>query len=438
MADAFTDNCGLVLQDTGENIGTWGTELNNLEITYTDSILGGTLSVSLASSNVALTQAQRRNLAFALSGTLTADLTITFPLNFNSATVATGGFFIFDNATSGAFTVTVKTVASGSTGVVVPQGKRAILYSNGTNVTYANDGGYAAFKNYAGNPNGAVTGYSGSAASGRPADMLWDQTNHIMYVSGGSGSVGTSGTVWYNDNISSSGLIGTVPISQGGTGHVTALAARGSSGLNIDQATSTSFNADSTIAATTRTVMSSATAMTASHILTLPAANSVNAGQALNVRDASGVVGTYTLTLLAAGSDAVNGGTTFVITTQYAGAELVSDGSSKWSVESILPNAGAYTASGGITLTNTNFTLDTNNSLGIGSSVIAVVADAGAGTLANGSTIAGSSLLLATLTYNGGLDTGSWATGAALSGVWRNISGRTLTYTTGGMFIRTS
>lgn len=193
MADSFTDNCGLVLQLTGSNVGTWGSEQSTLDFTPIDSVLGKTLAVSLASSTVNLSQSQRQNLAYALSGTLSANIIITFPLGFNSATVACGGTFVFDNQTTGAFTVTVKTVASGSTGVVVPQGLRSTLYSNGTNVYYASDGDYAKFNSYAGNPNGNVTGYPASAT--RPADSIWDRTNFTLYISYGNGA-GAAGTVW--------------------------------------------------------------------------------------------------------------------------------------------------------------------------------------------------------------------------------------------------
>lgn len=177
---------------TGSNSGTWGSDLNTNDITITDSILGKTLAVSLASSNVDLTTTQRQNLAFALSGTLSADITITIPLNFNSATVACGGSFIFNNQTTGAHSVTVKTVASGSTGVTVFQGVRAILYSDGTNVYNANDGGLGTASKiltYPGNPNGVVSCNPGSATM--PADVLWDRVDDALYVC-------TGGTSWAN------------------------------------------------------------------------------------------------------------------------------------------------------------------------------------------------------------------------------------------------
>lgn len=182
MVDAFT-NRGLVLQVTGSNVDTWGDELNVSDITITDSILGATLSYALSAGTSNLTQTQSQNLAITLTGALAGDAILTLPLNFNSATVAIGGTFVFNNQTTNAHTVTVKTVAAGSTGVAIPQGLRAILYSDGTNVYSANDGGKgSAFSvnTYAGNPDGVVTCIPGSATT--PADMLYDRTNNILYA----------------------------------------------------------------------------------------------------------------------------------------------------------------------------------------------------------------------------------------------------------------
>ncbi|MBN9304119.1 MAG: hypothetical protein BGO82_17235 [Devosia sp. 67-54] len=126
-----------------------------------------------------------------------------------------------------------------------------------------------------------------------------------------------------------SGVTGTLPLANGGTGQASAAAARGASGLNIDQAT-THGDSDYTIAATDRSVITSAS-LTAARTWTLPAANSVNAGQHLVVADmAGGINGSNTLTLQRAGSDTINGSASAVLGSQYAYADLISDGVSKW------------------------------------------------------------------------------------------------------------
>ncbi len=77
---------------------------------------GGTLT---------LTASEASNPVIAISGTLTSNLTVVVPNGSNR-------LWAFYNATSGAFTVTVKTVSG--TGVTIAQGKRNLVYSNGTNV----------------------------------------------------------------------------------------------------------------------------------------------------------------------------------------------------------------------------------------------------------------------------------------------------------------
>jgi hypothetical protein len=78
-----------------------------------------------------LTLDQCQNLFFALTGTLTANVTVFVQ--------AVGGIWSVDNQTTGAFTVTFKTLAGGSTGVAVVQGVRSLIKSNGTNVNFADD-----------------------------------------------------------------------------------------------------------------------------------------------------------------------------------------------------------------------------------------------------------------------------------------------------------
>jgi len=126
------------------------------------------------------------------------------------------------------------------------------------------------------------------------------------------------------------GVAGVLPLANGGTNQATALAARGPSGLNIDQRTAVS-NADATIVATDRYVAQTGT-MSAPRTFTLPLANSVNAGQPLYIIDESGTVtSTNTLSIARAGADTINNSaSSIVIRSAYGRAVLYSDGTSKW------------------------------------------------------------------------------------------------------------
>ena len=115
----------------------------------------------------------------------------------------------------------------------------------------------------------------------------------------------------------------------GGTGQTSAAASRGSSGLNIDECTSTGSSAYA-IASTDRCVYH--TSLSGAVTDTLPAANSVNAGQQFVLLDFRGVASaTNTITLAAHSGDTINGvaGVT-AINAQYGAGVYWSDGSSRW------------------------------------------------------------------------------------------------------------
>lgn len=124
---------------------------------------------------------------------------------------------------------------------------------------------------------------------------------------------------------------------------VTAATARSSSLLNVDQFTG---HGDSiyTILATDRTVGTNA-AFTASRTWTLPAANAVNAGQEIIVADFQGTVtGTNTLIVARAGSDTINGGTSITMSTANAAVQFRSDGTSKWTAQTLGAGSGTVTS----------------------------------------------------------------------------------------------
>lgn len=96
---------------------------------FVQKTLGGVLSKSITGGvNVTLTAVEAGNGILVFTGALTASISVIVP------TAPTRPWVVFNN-TTGAFTLTVKT-ASG-TGVAVPQGKREIVYCDGTNVAPA-------------------------------------------------------------------------------------------------------------------------------------------------------------------------------------------------------------------------------------------------------------------------------------------------------------
>jgi len=108
--------------------------------------------------------------------------------------------------------------------------------------------------------------------------------------------------------------------------------ARASSLLNIDACTSIGSSGYA-VASTDRCVYH--TSLTAAVTDTLPAANSVNAGQLLHVVDFRGAAsGANTVTLQASGTDTVNGSASAIaISSQYGWSEWMSDGVSRWTYQ---------------------------------------------------------------------------------------------------------
>lgn len=189
----YTDNLELVKMSAGAENGTWGDPvLNQQLIDRLDATLGGVTTVALTSSNVTLTQTQWRNATIKLTGTLGANVSVSFPLNVNSATVAVGGPRVIDNQCTGNFTVTIKTIAVGSTGVVVPQGLRSLVVSDTANVTFSDDRlgttDIGRLATVAGTPNGTTTGVAGTAY--KPTSLVADRTNKIIYMATADGTSG--------------------------------------------------------------------------------------------------------------------------------------------------------------------------------------------------------------------------------------------------------
>lgn len=193
MPSTYTDR-GYELMATGEKTDTWGT-ITNTNLSLIDQNISGNLSVSTTGGTTSLTDSQAANVSLTITGTLTSAATIVCPDR--------GGFYFVSNATSGSYTVTVKTTTG--TGVTVSQGAQTLVYSDGTNMLYGNNSGSTfvtgMIQPYAGTTapsgwvlcNGTTIGSASSGASQRQnADcqalflFLWPNTQFT--VSSGRGA----------------------------------------------------------------------------------------------------------------------------------------------------------------------------------------------------------------------------------------------------------
>lgn len=196
MADSFTANRSIIQPQVGADSGTWGGLLNSGAFAQLDLILGNTEPVTITAAPVTLTQPQWNNLAINLTGALVGNQQLILPFITGSTTVAVGGVFVVENLTTNPFSITVLTQVAGSTGVVVPQGLRTWLFSDGTNVWYADDAAVH-IQTCSGNPNGVLlVGVQGSANN--PPSVAWDYTNSVLYFCTTSSTSTPTNAIWTN------------------------------------------------------------------------------------------------------------------------------------------------------------------------------------------------------------------------------------------------
>jgi len=131
MASTYSTNLKLELIGTGDQSGTWGATTNTNMGTLIEQAIAGYATQAVTDSGVATVltipdgaSSTGRNYVITLTGALTAARTVEVP--------AVNKPYIFFNSTTGGFAVTVK--VTGQTGVVIANGKKAIVYTNSTDV----------------------------------------------------------------------------------------------------------------------------------------------------------------------------------------------------------------------------------------------------------------------------------------------------------------
>jgi hypothetical protein len=138
MASTYSTNLALELIATGEQSGTWGTTTNTNLGTLLEQSISGYVTQAItdgsgANTTITIpngTTGVARNMFIEMTGALTFSTTnLIVPANRKL-------YFIFNNTTGG-FPVTVK--VSGLTGVSVPNGRKVILVSNGTDIVEASN-----------------------------------------------------------------------------------------------------------------------------------------------------------------------------------------------------------------------------------------------------------------------------------------------------------
>lgn len=158
-----------------------------------DAAIAGGISIDVAgSASVTLTRTQALNTFFKFTGLLTGGITVYFPVIANLAitppttTVGSVRQFSVWNATTGAFSLTIKTSAVGSSGVAVTQGTKSLLAHDGTDVFAIVAGGGGSGDALVANPLSQFA----ATTSAQLATVLTDETG-----SGGGFVRATSPTI---------------------------------------------------------------------------------------------------------------------------------------------------------------------------------------------------------------------------------------------------
>ena len=138
MASTYSTNLALELMATGDQSGTWGTTTNTNLGTLLEQSISGYVTQAItdgsgANTTITIpngTTGVARNMFIEMNGALTFSTTnLIVPANRKL-------YFIYNNTTGG-FPVTVK--VTGLTGVSVPNGRKVILVSNGTDIVEAHN-----------------------------------------------------------------------------------------------------------------------------------------------------------------------------------------------------------------------------------------------------------------------------------------------------------
>jgi len=136
MANSTSANLKLTVQATGENSGTWG-QITNTNLLILEQAIGGysgltvnnTLGNTLTFTNGALSNGKDQ--VIKLTGTLAANVNIVVPDSIEKT------YIIHDGLDHANYTATFKTTSG--TGVLLCEGHKYVLYSDGTNVEKASE-----------------------------------------------------------------------------------------------------------------------------------------------------------------------------------------------------------------------------------------------------------------------------------------------------------
>ena len=223
MASTYTSRLKLERQASGENSGNWGNlvnyVLNRIDSTvrgYAAVNVAGTANVTLVSNNStsntddSATDDQVHNKIIEFTGVLGASINV-----FTDA--VEGEYTIFNN-TSGAYTLTFGNTGHAANGVVITQGTKSMVYTNGSTIyDVMADLGDIAMTSVTSTGNVAGTNINGSAviSTGNVSATNFNATANVISIAGAAPSI-TSSTANSDILLSPTGVASRVTFDGGG------------------------------------------------------------------------------------------------------------------------------------------------------------------------------------------------------------------------------
>ena len=132
MASSYSADLKLELMVTGEKAGLWG-DITNTNLTIVQQAIAGYEAVTVnATGTTALSftngaTSDGKNAVIVLTGTITGNIDVTIPDSIEKN-------YLIKNGTTGAFTVTFKTVSGTGVTWAASEKTSKVIYSDGTNI----------------------------------------------------------------------------------------------------------------------------------------------------------------------------------------------------------------------------------------------------------------------------------------------------------------
>ena len=203
MASTYSPNLAIELIATGEQAGTWSVTTNTNLGTLIEQSISGYVTQAITDGSGANTTITIPDGATGVARNMTIEMTGALTFSTTSLIVPANKklYFIFNN-TSGGFAVTVK--VSGQTGILVPNGKKVVLTSNGTDIVEAH------------------TAIVGNATMGGTLGITGTTTAAAINASGlvamaGAATVGTTLGVTGTSTMAAINASGLLTVNRGGS-----------------------------------------------------------------------------------------------------------------------------------------------------------------------------------------------------------------------------